>query len=80
LIKKVELPSDLESGLVCLEGTIGTDGVVRDLRIVRSGGPKLDRIALETVKKWRYQPAALDGVPVPVPLAFTLRVQHHYER
>jgi TonB family protein len=60
-------------GTVILEITIGTDGAVTDARVLRSI-PLLDDAAIDTVRKWRYQPVLLNGNPVPiimtVPLTF----------
>lgn len=53
------------SGTVELIGVIGTDGRMRELRVV-SGHPLLARAALETVSKWIYKPTLLNGEPVEV--------------
>jgi TonB family protein len=61
-------------GTVILEVTIGPDGAVSGARILRSI-PLLDDAAIETVRKWRYEPTLLNGNPVSVvmtvPLTFT---------
>ena len=63
------------SGTVELEGIIGTDGHLRELRVVR-GHPLLARAALEAVSKWIYKPTKLNGDPVeviaPITVAFHL--------
>jgi len=53
------------SGTVQLEGVIGTDGHMRELRIV-SGHPLLVRAALDAVSRWIYKPTLLNGDPVEV--------------
>jgi TonB family protein len=53
------------SGEVELEGVIGIDGHLRELRIV-SGHPLLARAALQTVSQWIYKPTTLNGDPVEV--------------
>jgi len=53
------------SGTVELEGVIGIDGHLRELRIV-SGHPLLARAALQTVSQWIYKPTTLNGDPVEV--------------
>ena len=58
-------------GDVVLEAIIGTDGIVQDLRVVRSS-PLLDEAAVEAVRQWRYTPTLLNGTPVPV--VMTVRV------
>ncbi len=53
-------------GEVTLLGTIGADGLPRNLRVVRSLGMGLDEKAMETVKTWRFEPARMNGRPVAV--------------
>jgi protein TonB len=63
-------------GIVIVEAIIGTDGKVRDARVLRSI-PLLDQAAIEAVRQWEYTPSRLNGVPVPVlmtvTVTFTLR-------
>jgi protein TonB len=53
------------SGTVELTGVIGTDGHIRELRVV-SGHPFLAASALEAVRQWVYEPTLLNGEPVEV--------------
>jgi peptidyl-prolyl cis-trans isomerase A (cyclophilin A) len=53
------------SGTVVLTAIIGTDGLVKDLRIV-SGPEMLRQAAIDAVKSWRYRPYHLNGQPVEV--------------
>jgi peptidyl-prolyl cis-trans isomerase A (cyclophilin A) len=51
------------SGRVELEAVVGTDGIVKDLKVVV--GPKLlQQAALDAVKTWRYRPFLLNSQPV----------------
>lgn len=59
------------SGSVFVEAIIGTDGVVRDARVIRSI-PLLDEAALRAVRQWRYTPTLLNGVPVAVIMTVTV--------
>jgi len=52
-------------GLVRLEAVITKDGTVRDLKVL-SGNPMLAEAARDAVRRWRYQPAKLDGEPIEV--------------
>jgi protein TonB len=52
-------------GTVRFTAVIGTDGTIRDLRLV-SGHPLLVPAAQEAVKQWAYQPTLLNGEPVEV--------------
>ena len=54
-----------EEGEVILSVSISADGRVNDARVKRSSGfARLDKSALDTVKKWRYIPARNNGRPV----------------
>jgi protein TonB len=54
-----------EEGEVRLDVHVGPDGSVLEVRLKKSSGSALlDRTAIETVKKWRFSPAAVDGRPV----------------
>lgn len=59
------------SGSVFIEAIIGTDGLVRDARVIRSI-PLLDDAALKAVRQWRYTPTLLNGVPVAVVMTVTV--------
>jgi protein TonB len=63
-------------GPVVIDAVIGTDGVVREARIL-SGVPLLNQAALDAVKQWRYSPTTLNGVPVPVIMTVTVRFNLH---
>jgi len=58
-------------GVVILETTIGTDGKVSEVRVLRSV-PMLDDAALEAVRKWEYTPTLLNGEPVAVIMTITV--------
>ncbi len=54
-----------EEGEVRLDVRVGTDGAVIDVRLKKSSGSQLlDQTAIDTVKKWRFRPATVDGQPV----------------
>ena len=63
-------------GMVIIEAAIDCNGTVTDARILR-GQPMLSDAALKAVRQWRYDPALLEGKPVPVimtvTVTFTLR-------
>jgi len=52
-------------GTVIVEFTVGEDGQVYDVKVLRSI-PLLDGEAVRAVSKWRYVPTQLNGKPVPV--------------
>jgi peptidyl-prolyl cis-trans isomerase A (cyclophilin A) len=53
------------SGTVVLYVLIGTDGLIKDLKVV-AGPALLQKAALDAVKTWRYRPYLLNGHPVEV--------------
>jgi protein TonB len=62
-------------GVVILDATIGTDGRVKDTKILRSI-KQLDDAAVSAVRAWEYKPTLVNGKPVQVimtiPVNFTL--------
>jgi protein TonB len=63
-------------GTVELTAIIGKDGGISELHLV-SGNPLLAPAAMDAVKRWRYTPTYLNGLPVEVStdisVVFTLR-------
>jgi protein TonB len=64
-------------GVVILEAIVDEEGTVKEVKVLRSVNPLLDREALAAVRQWRYAPVVLNGIPVPfvlsVSLSFTLQ-------
>jgi TonB family protein len=58
-------------GVVIVEAIIGTDGKVREARILRPV-PMLDQAALDAVRQWEYEPTLLAGQPVAVVMTITV--------
>ena len=56
-----------EDGVVYMEFTIGTDGKVKDVRVLEGASPALDAEALRVIRKSpRWTPGMKDGKPVQV--------------
>ena len=55
-----------DRGVVLVDLVVGTDGLTRDVKIARGVTPALDQAAIDTVKQWKFTPAAKDGHPVAV--------------
>jgi len=54
-----------DEGEVRLDVHVGADGSVLEVRLRQSSGsPLLDRTAIDTVRRWRFDPATVDGQPV----------------
>jgi periplasmic protein TonB len=59
------------AGMVVLEATIGPDGKVDNVKVLR-GIPLLNDSAMAAVKQWVYSPTLLNGTPVPVIMTVTV--------
>ena len=57
--------NDRISGTVVLSATIGADGLVRDITVIK-GSPVLAEAAKTAVRKWKYDAAKLNGNPIAV--------------
>ena len=64
-------PAGAPGGVVILESTIGTDGKVADVKVLRSI-PLLDQSAIDAVRQWEFTPTLLNGSPVPVIMTVTV--------
>jgi len=62
---------------ILLEAFIGVDGSVHDVRVLacRPGTPRIALAAAGQVRRWRYEPALRNGVPVEV--YGTVRQEYH---
>ncbi len=58
-------------GVVVMRAIIDKDGNVANLQLI-SGHPLLAPPAIEAVKRWKYQPYLLNGVPVEVETQITV--------
>ena len=56
-------------GTVILEIVVTAEGTTRDITLKKSLSPDLDQSAIETVGKWKFEPAMKDGQPVAVRMA-----------
>jgi TonB family protein len=56
----------VKEGTVILAMTVGVEGKVHDLHVVRSLDIALDQKAIEAARQWRFSPARMNGLPVPV--------------
>ena len=53
-------------GTVTLKVVIDTDGIAKDVQVVKSLGYGLDEKAVEAIDQWKFAPGTRDGEPVPV--------------
>jgi TonB family protein len=53
-------------GTVLVDASIDSNGDIREPYIRQSAGSELDQAALQTIRRWHYQPAEIDGKPIQV--------------
>jgi TonB family protein len=67
-------------GNVLVEGVVGLDGKITNVRVLKSPGLGLDESVISTLRKWKCKPAKdRDGKPVPTIIAFQISF-HLFER
>lgn len=59
-------------GIVILEAVVDAEGTVRNVKVLKGLPMGLDKSAVDAVMTWRYQPATMEGRPVPVYFTFTI--------
>jgi TonB family protein len=66
-------------GTVTVEAVVGTDGRVRDARVIKSLDKEfgLDAAALDAARRWEFRPGTLDGRVVQVPVTLELQFTIH---
>jgi TonB family protein len=64
-------------GVVFIEAIIDKQGQVSSTRILRSLPMGLDRAAEEAVRRWRFEPATLNGKPVAVLFNLSVSFELH---
>lgn len=60
-------------GVVILEAIIDEQGNVRDVKVLKGLPMGLSESAAATAREWKFEPATLDGRPVPVYFNLTVR-------
>jgi protein TonB len=58
-------------GTVILEATVGKDGCVEAVKVLRSRHALLDKAAIDALKQWQYSPLILNGSPASFILTVT---------
>lgn len=65
-----------ESGSVTVEFVVDVSGQPRDVRVTASQPEAVfDKAALSAVRRWRYEPVIVDGVPVEIPTRTVIRFE-----
>ena len=69
-------PADLQAagvgGTVVLSATIGTDGTLKAVDVVKSVHPDLDAAAVDAVKQWQFDGTLLNCVPSEVSMTVSI--------
>jgi protein TonB len=60
------------AGDVRIDALIDANGRVTTMKVI-SGPTLLHQAAMDALRQWKYQPASLDGKPVPMHLTVTLQ-------
>jgi TonB family protein len=66
------------AGVVMIQMLVTEEGLPTHLRVAAHAGNGLDEKALEAVGKYRFRPASLEGVPVPV--VMTVEVNFRFSK
>jgi TonB family protein len=67
-------------GTVILQAVVGADGRVNDAEVLKGLPMGLAENAVDAVKQWTFQPATLDGAPVPSCYALTVNFRLENEK
>ena len=65
-------PDGSSPGVVTMEAVIGPEGLVTDVKVLRSPAPALAQSADTAVRQWEFTPTLLNCVPVPVIMMVTV--------
>jgi periplasmic protein TonB len=61
-------------GVVTVAFTVDVKGTTRDIKVTASNPEKLfDRAAVAAVRRWRYDPVEVNGVPTEIPTTLAIR-------
>ena len=53
-------------GTIVISAIVDTDGIAKNIKVMRPLGLGLDEKAIEAIKKWRFRPGVKNGKPVAV--------------
>ena len=61
-------------GVILLEAVVDEHGRIKDPVVLRGLQPDLQPYFMDSVRKWRFEPARLNGKPVPVFYLLTVNI------
>ncbi len=59
------------AGTVMIEGRVGTDGLVKDLRALVPADAEFASATIDALRRWQFTPIRFDGVPVEMNIRVT---------
>jgi len=65
--------TDGASGTVVIEGRVGTDGFVKEMKANDGADPAFAESALEAVRQWQFSPVRLNSTPVECRIEVTVK-------
>jgi TonB family protein len=66
-IQEIEDSTPRSPHSVIVSVMIGEDGVLANINLIRGLGPAFNRTAIDAVRRSRFKPAVLNGIPLPLP-------------
>ena len=66
--RRLPVPPDKKNETIVLKGVLRADGTVTELEVYRGATPEMNEAAKIAFSRWKFKPALLHGVPVPVEL------------
>ncbi len=73
--RRLPVPSDKPDKMIVLKGMLRADGTVTKLTVYRGITPQMDEAAKLAFARWKFKPALLHGVPVPVELLIGIPIR-----
>src|SRR5690606_28597188 len=70
LLEREEPPA----GTVIVQYVVGVDGKTKEIELLQSVDPALDRVALDAVARLEFEPATYEGEPVEVVLSVAIEL------
>ena len=66
--RRLPVPPDKKNETIVLKGVLRADGTITRLEVYRGTTPEMNEAAKIAFSRWKFRPALLHGVPVPVEL------------
>lgn len=70
-------PAKVERGMrasMVVEVVVSPTGQVRAAQVLRNVSPEVDRVALDAIRKWTYEPTLVNALPVETVVVLTLTI------